>query len=1695
MIMGDPVEIEVPVVFGGIDNCLYKCPFSKCAYTTELATNVKSHLRYRHKSDSAGKRVHFLYKCARCFMPVRTINTDSIAVHWQNCRVTTNWEVNANCHPCTRCDRKFMHVQALEKHTKNVHSATSSSDRVISIVYNGPNTDTKLACPICIPKRGSKKPHIYSTVTKLRSHMRDRHHEDLVLSVTCGLCGIKLPQSSTLRHASNHYKQTCRKMSGLPFSKVSDESFTQLTSSHTADTPTASRVHSPAEGVSQTTTTPRPDSHRDPAEDLESFSAGLRSFLNSHQQSPTQQVSTSKPTKSPNQTTDSIITINSSASTLPVDDNSPPKLTPQPNSSQTPTKTPRKIHFKTPCNEFPFQTAFQTPYKTPSQTLYKTPLQTPSQTPYKTPSQTPSQTPYKTPFQPPSQTPYKTPFQTPRHFRTQPCSPPLSDPLPSNKNAVPNDNIINFNASASAVDDKSPQIRDHKSRTWKNSKLFPRKFNSPSFQSPILKSHSRNTTPSSQPKPPKYTLTPPPLPKFRKNTSLSQPTPCKNNSPPKTPHTPINTHHAVNLNFEPPDNSSTPNINETHLPSTLMVDATTQTHPLITGIDSTPKINPTKSYTFLPSTRNIPSRNPTPKVNPPRTPTAGVMTSSKEVPDLNPQAMPFVPPAYLPNEPNPLAMPPDPLPHDLNPEATPFVLPNTPPDVETPPNNTNTRQVRKSPRLPNKPSRQEMEFASRDLVCARESLINLIEDQGPDSSFDQLERGFTEWCECATRSFSPKDRPRGHNNAGAKARSQRNRKEPKGVGQKRTRYRKNVAMRKAFAKDPKGTMRKILNGDESGARCPIPAKTLGDWYRETYRLPADQRKRLGLPEWMSNPNIPGPDSADSSLDYPISPAEVEAAINTRDLSSAPGTDGLSYKFWKALDPQGERLARLFELCRVKRRIFTSWRSSRITLICKDAKGDRHNVSNWRPIAVCAAVYRIYAAVLARRISDWARESNVISPSQKGFMPAEGVFEHLFMLDQVIEDARAGRRALCVTWLDIRNAFGSVKPDCILQVLEHCHAPLYMREVVADLYKAGSFTLRGGDGRSVEVETQKGVRQGCPLSGILFNLVVEVLLRGVVGSGGTDGYTLGRDRKINIQALAYADDICLVSQSRQQMNHQLRRCEQFAAWAGFEFNTSKCASMRLCQRTNKTDTLPLKFGNGHIRVLNRGEFYKYLGANTGHRLPCTDSKFVQKVEDDVRTLFKTPLFPTQKLVALKRFIIPSLRFHLRVRPFTQRDLHRLDTTVLRCVRAAFRLPGNACNSFFYTPCQAGGLGIPSLAVEHDILTVTQVYKMMTSPDEQVSSTAIDHLEWVIARKHSIQRATREDITTYLSGANPSGSDTANCNSGAPRDIFSRVTRSSRRLKVQFKLEDDGSFSVEFRGNLVTSVGRRVLTKALHQNQHLVWLEKWQDSPSQGKSVASLSRYPVSNRFINQPKLLSPGATSFALKARLSLLPTLNVVQRFNRGPRPVPFSFLCCRGCGSAEENLGHVLNVCPSTMDLQLERHNRIQDLLVNSIPVNHFRSVRLDCVNDDHHELSGDVLRPDVVATRHDGSTVVVDVTVPYVNGPQSLQRAAERKLAKYEELATNIMQRSGKEVHLFPFVVGSLGCYSKYNRPAMDALGIPLRVQRGLAPQLVTTAINGSCKIWNRFIHRFHRNRLSSDETTPFPYDRGRRQQQPST
>ena len=105
----------------------------------------------------------------------------------------------------------------------------------------------------------------------------------------------------------------------------------------------------------------------------------------------------------------------------------------------------------------------------------------------------------------------------------------------------------------------------------------------------------------------------------------------------------------------------------------------------------------------------------------------------------------------------------------------------------------------------------------------------------------------------------------------------------------------------------------------------------------------------------------------------------------------------------------------------------------------------NDLSDWRPISICCTLYKVYASVIARRIQRWAVDGGVVSPEQKGFVPTEGVYEHVFMLDSVVADAQMRRRPLVVSYLDIRNAFGSVRHECITS-LHQSTVVFYRRRV-------------------------------------------------------------------------------------------------------------------------------------------------------------------------------------------------------------------------------------------------------------------------------------------------------------------------------------------------------------------------------------------------------------------------------------------------------------------------------------------------------------------------------------------------------------------------------------------------------------------------------------------------------------------------
>eukprot|EP00731_Ephydatia_muelleri_P034311 Em0054g34a len=143
------------------------------------------------------------------------------------------------------------------------------------------------------------------------------------------------------------------------------------------------------------------------------------------------------------------------------------------------------------------------------------------------------------------------------------------------------------------------------------------------------------------------------------------------------------------------------------------------------------------------------------------------------------------------------------------------------------------------------------------------------------------------------------------------------------------------------------------------------------------------------------------------------------------------------------------------------RVMSSGLHSTVTLIHKG--GDTANIRNWRPISLQLTVYKLYSAIIARRIASWAIECSAFSPAQKGFLAFDGCAEHNFLLRSILTDSRRSKNNVLLTWLDLQEAFPSVSHELMLLVMGRLGLSGSVLQIVSDIYTNSTMSRLGGMG--------------------------------------------------------------------------------------------------------------------------------------------------------------------------------------------------------------------------------------------------------------------------------------------------------------------------------------------------------------------------------------------------------------------------------------------------------------------------------------------------------------------------------------------------------------------------------------------------------------------------------------------------------
>jgi len=193
----------------------------------------------------------------------------------------------------------------------------------------------------------------------------------------------------------------------------------------------------------------------------------------------------------------------------------------------------------------------------------------------------------------------------------------------------------------------------------------------------------------------------------------------------------------------------------------------------------------------------------------------------------------------------------------------------------------------------------------------------------------------------------------------------------------------------------------------------------------------------------------------------------------------------------------------------------------------------------RMLAVSGTIYRLHVNVLRVYVTEWCHAVLTVKRTiryltQLGFYPGRNTLQPMFILRQLLHGAQTkkphGSPRLYAAFIDFKQAYDSIPKSALWEHLQRNCMPTCLLKIIQNLYDADEYVLVDGI-KQARVRPTRGVKQGCPLSPLLFSLYindVDCIARDIRGAvtGKAD---------ICVTHMLYADDLSLTANDSFEMS--------------------------------------------------------------------------------------------------------------------------------------------------------------------------------------------------------------------------------------------------------------------------------------------------------------------------------------------------------------------------------------------------------------------------------------------------------------------------------------------------------------------------------------------------------------------------------
>jgi hypothetical protein len=377
-------------------------------------------------------------------------------------------------------------------------------------------------------------------------------------------------------------------------------------------------------------------------------------------------------------------------------------------------------------------------------------------------------------------------------------------------------------------------------------------------------------------------------------------------------------------------------------------------------------------------------------------------------------------------------------------------------------------------------------------------------------------------------------------------------------------------------------------------------------------------------------------------------------------------------------------------------------------------------------------------------------------------------------------------------------------------------PTTLIDLIKDIYTDAETIVRTNREEETDpISVNTGVKQGCPISPILFNLTTELIVRAVKTRCNENSDISYKLHDNPVFVLAYADDLVLISRTRDGLQTLLDDVSKAADTLNLHFQPDKCASLSLtCNKRepSRVGDSVFQVQNGNIPMLLKEESYRYLGVPIGLLYDAEDmNKITEKLIKDLEKIRDSLLAPWQKLDAIRTFIQPCLTYALGNCPVTRESLNNYRNKLVQVLRSICNLPKRSTTHYFFADRAVGGLGLQDPYDERHIQSIVHTIKILSSKDQFINNISKAQLKSVVSRCFK-REPTSDEIDDFLSGS-LEGELSNHSRSNNSQTLWSRCRIAAQALKIKIKsATGDTTVSVD---NFASSANHKNVASYLHR----------------------------------------------------------------------------------------------------------------------------------------------------------------------------------------------------------------------------------------------------------------------------------------